>query len=376
MYMTQSVFDEMFMRRAIEIAWRGRWTTHPNPRVGCVIVKGDKIIGEGWHLRAGEGHAEVNALKSLKESPNGATAYVTLEPCSHYGRTPPCAKALIEAGVARVVAAMTDPNPQVSGRGLKMLADAGIAVQSGLLEADAEALNVSFLFRMRNGRPFVRLKMAESIDGRTALANGESKWITGEEARADVQRWRAECGAILTSCATVAADNPSMNVRPSQLPKDVLDAYPDSALRQPDLIVMGSNISASADANIFSEPTRRVIAVYPEGGQSCGSFSETLKVGGIGYGQPGYLKRALELIAEQNINDVWVEAGSRLSAVFMRENLVDEFILYVAPKLLGSDAKPLLNIAGPACMDDAKIFAPESVERFGNDVRIVMKPKA
>jgi len=225
--MTQfSPFDEAAMRRALELAARGLYSTYPNPRVGAVLARDDEIVGEGWHETPGQAHAEPNAIRNAGERARGATAYVTLEPCSHHGRTPPCVDALLAAGVRRVVYAIGDPDPRVNGRGARLLADAGVAVESGLMAREAEALNAGFLMRLRKGRPFVRLKSAASLDGRTALANGASKWITSEEARADVQHWRAQSGAILTSAATVLADDPRLDVRieaPQQPLRVVLD---------------------------------------------------------------------------------------------------------------------------------------------------------
>ena len=247
-----SAEDHRYMSRALQLAEQGRFTTSPNPNVGCVIVAAGQIVGEGFHLRAGEPHAEVHALRMAGEKAKGATAYVTLEPCSHFGRTPPCADALVNAGVARVVAAMEDPNPQVSGRGMRRLADAGIEVQVGLLQAQAEALNLGFIKRMRHGLPYVRLKMAASLDGRTALANGQSQWITSPAARADVQRWRAQSSAILTGADTVLADDPSLNVRWAQLPPSIQTHYAEEQIRQPIRVVIDSQQRITPEAKLFT----------------------------------------------------------------------------------------------------------------------------
>ena len=253
--------DEFWMQKALDLAVRGRYTASPNPCVGCVIVKDDQLIGQGFHLRAGTAHAEINALKNACRSVEGATVYVTLEPCSHYGRTPPCAKALVEAGVSRVVAAMKDPNPLVSGKGFKILRDNGIDVRFGVLEEQAEAINLEFLWRMRNALPYIRLKQAVSLDGNIALGNGASKWITGAQARMDVQICRARSNAILTTSRTVLADDPAMTVRRSELPELVVDNYPMDELRQPDLVVLDSKASVSPKARIFEERSRRVFLV-------------------------------------------------------------------------------------------------------------------
>ena len=247
-----SEFDKAMMERAIALAKQGIFTTAPNPNVACVIVKDEQIIGEGFHLRAGEPHAEVHALRMAGSDAEGATAYVTLEPCSHHGKTPPCANALIDAGIARVVVAMIDPNPLVAGQGVDLLKAAGIEVAVGLLQVEAEALNTGFIKRMKTGLPYVQLKLAASIDGRTALANGQSKWITGSEARSDVQAFRAQASAILSTRATVAADDPALTVRFNQLPLKVQQSYQEADLRQPLRVILDSQGRIAKDANIFS----------------------------------------------------------------------------------------------------------------------------
>ncbi|EKO5201341.1 bifunctional diaminohydroxyphosphoribosylaminopyrimidine deaminase/5-amino-6-(5-phosphoribosylamino)uracil reductase RibD, partial [Vibrio vulnificus] len=246
-----TAIDRQMMLRAIALAKRGLYTTAPNPNVGCVLLRDGEIVGEGFHFRAGEPHAEVHAMRMAGDKAKGATAYVTLEPCSHYGRTPPCAEGLINAGVSRVVCAMEDPNPQVAGRGFAMLREAGIEVLVGLLQAEAEALNPAFIKRMKTGMPFVQLKMAASLDGQTALANGNSQWITSPQARRDVQRFRAQSGAILSTSKTVIADNASLNVRWSELPSSVQHALPQEQLRQPTRVVLDRQAELSPELKLY-----------------------------------------------------------------------------------------------------------------------------
>lgn len=365
--------DHLFMSRAIQLARKGRFTTSPNPNVGCVIVNHQQIVGEGFHFRAGEPHAEVHALRMAGEQAKGATAYVTLEPCSHFGRTPPCADALIKAGVSRVVAAMEDPNPQVSGRGLKRIADAGIAVKSGLMQQEAEALNPGFIKRMKTGLPFVRLKLASSLDGKTALANGLSQWITGPEARADVQRYRAMSSAILTGADTVIADNPSLNVRWSQLPESVRLTYREEDLRQPIRIVIDSKNRISADAHLFSltgdiwlvRGDSTDFSGYP---QNAKEVISPLKNNQID------LNELMKILGQQQINDIWIEAGSTLAGALIQASLVDELIVYVAPKLMGNPARGLLNLPAFTAMEQVETWHWHDIRKVGNDLRLTLRP--
>jgi diaminohydroxyphosphoribosylaminopyrimidine deaminase / 5-amino-6-(5-phosphoribosylamino)uracil reductase len=308
-------FDEAAMRRALELAQRGLYTTQPNPRVGAVLARDNEIVGEGWHERAGQPHAEPNAIRAAGERARGATAYVTLEPCSHHGRTPPCVDALLAAGVQRVVYAVGDPNPRVDGRGAKLLRAAGVKVESGLLQSAAAALNAGFFLRMREGRPFVRLKSAASIDGRTALANGDSKWITSPEARADVQQWRAQSGAVLTSAATVLADDPRLDVRieaPHQPLRVVLD-------RQRKVRGKARILAAPGDVLLFAAAGAKRSRVREQEnlGRARIERVRTLR---------GHLdiRRVLNRLAELEVNDVLVEAGPRLSGALLAAGLVDE----------------------------------------------------
>lgn len=368
--MSFSLADHQYMARAIKLAQKGRCTTSPNPSVGCVLVKDEKIVGEGFHLKAGAGHAEVNALAQAGELAKGATAYVTLEPCSHYGRTPPCAQGLINAGVTKVIAAMVDPNPQVSGRGLKMLADAGIETAAPLLEADAKALNIGFIKLMETGLPYVRCKLAASIDGKTAMASGESKWITGDKARADVQALRAQSCAIITGADSVITDNAKMNVRYSQLTEP---NFIEADLRQPVRVIIDSKNRLTPDLAIFQIASPiLIIREKIDDSQQWPSFVEQVTVPTVLQNNQRYiaLAKLLSLLAERGFNDILVESGNRLAGAFIEQNLVDELILYQAPKLLGADSKSLLAMPAISQLAQAKTLRFKNVTMLGNDLKI------
>ena len=356
-----STIDFQMMSRAIDLAKGGVYTTAPNPNVGCVITRNGEVVGEGFHYRAGEPHAEVHALRMAGEQSVGATAYVTLEPCSHYGRTPPCAEGLIKAQVAKVICASQDPNPQVAGRGIKMLRDAGIEVEVGLLEQEALALNPGFIKRMKTGLPYVQLKMAASLDGQTALANGQSQWITSPQARQDVQQWRARSGAILSTSKTVIEDNASLNVRWSELPESIQQRYSQTDLRQPTRVILDRQNQLTRDLKLFHSPGERL--VVSEHGEVAMSLNERQQID---------LEATLACLAEQhNINHVWVEAGATLASSIIREQLVDELILYFAPKLMGSDSRGLLGALGLDSMTDVIDLNIKDVRQVGKDIRIV-----
>lgn len=356
--------DYLMMSRAIKLAQGGIYTTAPNPNVGCVITRDDQIVGEGFHYRAGEPHAEVHALRMAGKLAEGATAYVTLEPCSHYGRTPPCAEGLIKANVAKVICAMQDPNPQVSGRGINMLREAGIEVQVGLLEADAQALNPAFIKRMQTGMPFVQLKMAASLDGQTALANGQSQWITSAQARQDVQAFRAQSGAILSTSQTVIEDNASLNVRWDDLPLSIQAHYPAEELRQPVRVILDRQNQLSADLKLFQTAGDRLI-VAPGGDVECLLNDE----------QQIDLRATFEMLAKQhNINHIWVEAGATLARSLMQLQLVDEVVLYQAPKLMGSDGRGLFGALGFQEMSQVIELDITELKQVGRDIRILAKP--
>lgn len=339
--------DLSHMARALVLARQGLYTTQPNPRVGCVIVKDGVVVGEGFHARAGESHAEVHALRQAGELARGATAYVTLEPCSHHGRTPPCADALVKAGVARVVAAMQDPNPLVGGQGLAKLHAAGIETACGVLENEARALNPGFLRRIAGGLPWVRVKLAMSLDGRTAMASGESQWITGPAARRDVQKLRAQSGAIITGVGTVLADDPSMTVRTA----DWLDWPEGVAPVQPLRVIVDGGLQTPPTAKILHQPGQVMIATAPiEEDRVADDRAAMLAATGAEIcelptqGRHIMLRALLEKLRDAQINEILVEAGPTLAGAFVAADLVDELIVYQAPTLLGSTAMPLLEL--------------------------------
>jgi len=364
--------DEKYMARAFELARRGRFTTTPNPNVGCVIVRDGEIVGEGYHLRAGEPHAEVHALRMAGERAKGATAYVTLEPCSHHGRTPPCADALVDAGVARVVASMQDPNPEVAGRGLYRLKQAGIDVSHGLMHSEAEAVNLGFLKRMRTGFPYVQLKMAASLDGRTAMASGESQWITSAAARADVQRFRAQSSAILSSSATVLADDPALNVRWRELDSDTQHLYSQENLRQPLRIVIDSQNRVTPKHKLVNQPGETWLArlqrdaqAWPESTQQWVVPERDNRVD---------LVLLMMMLAKRQVNSIWVEAGAELAGALLQAGLVDELIIYMAPTLLGENGRALCVLPGLQSLSDAPQFTLSDVRQVGPDLRLRLKP--
>lgn len=376
--MTQAVFsafDYQMMTQAIALAKQGIYTTAPNPNVGCVITKDQTVIGQGAHLKAGQPHAEVHALRQAADQATGATAYVTLEPCSHYGRTPPCAEALIKAQVARVVCAMQDPNPQVAGRGIQMLREAGIQVDVGLLEQDAINLNPGFIKRMKTGMPFVQLKLAASLDGKTALANGDSQWITGPKARQDVQAYRAKAGAILSTAKTVIDDNASLNVRWQDLPESIQAVYQQDALRQPVRVVLDRQAKLQgieyADLKLWQQQgeilTLHDSAVEVPTSFKAGQQSVVVKVVEQQFDLPRVLK---QLADEHNINHIWVEAGAQLAASLIEQNCVDELIVYLAPKLMGTDGRGLTQLCGLSSMSDVIELDIQDVRMVGSDIRL------
>ncbi|HEJ9487120.1 TPA: bifunctional diaminohydroxyphosphoribosylaminopyrimidine deaminase/5-amino-6-(5-phosphoribosylamino)uracil reductase RibD [Proteus mirabilis] len=371
----ESLHDEHYMRRAIELAALGRFTTSPNPNVGCVIVKEGEIIGEGYHHHAGGPHAEVNALKMAGDKAKGATAYVTLEPCSHFGKTPPCADALINAGVKRVVAAMQDPNPQVAGRGLHKLLSAGIDVSHGVLMQEAEKLNVGFFKRMRTGFPYIQLKLGASLDGKTALASGESQWITSKASRRDVQNFRAQASAILTTSSTVLADNPSMNVRWDELSDEIKAIYPEETLRQPIRIITDSQnrvIENHKITQIEGECWLARTKSQPSNWQ--GNVSEILlPTNGKNSGVD--LVLLMMQLGKRNINTVWVESGAHFAGALLEAGLVDELIVYIAPKILGDDARGLFALSPLSSLSEAPEFTVDSLQQIGSDIRVCLKPR-
>ncbi len=365
----QAVLDAHYMARALELARKGRYSTHPNPRVGCVIVRDGQVVGEGWHVRAGGPHAEVHALRAAGELARGATAYVTLEPCSHHGRTPPCADALVNAGVARVVAAMQDPNPEVAGRGLQRLAQAGIDTHGGVLEGEARAINKGFLKRMEHGLPYVRVKLAMSLDGRTAMASGESQWITGPAARSAVQRLRAESSVVLTGADTVLADDARLTVRAAELG---LDAEQTAlAMSRPPLrVLIDGRLRVPLDAPFFKAGPA-LVATCAAVEEQYANGPECLIVPGPD-GQVD-LRRLLLELAARGVNEVLVEAGPRLAGAFAQQGLVDEYQIFVAGKFLGSSARPLLDWP-LAQMSQAPLLKIIEMRAVGDDWRVTAIP--
>ncbi len=352
------------MQQALRLAAKGTYTTAPNPNVGCVIAHQGRVVGQGWHQRAGQAHAEVLALAQAGAQACGATAYVTLEPCSHTGKTPPCADALIVAGVKRVVVAMQDPNPLVAGKGLEKLAQQGIEVECGILSAQARALNLGFIQRMEQGRPFVRVKLGMSLDGRTAMASGESQWITAEAARRDVQFLRAGSSAILTGVDTVIADNPSMNVR---LSSDELGIT--GAVRQPLRVVVDSRLRTPLDAKIITLPGQCWLVTGEQAIRQTSHDRGYLKVVKTRQGHID-LTALMRLLADAQINLLHVEAGSHLCGALLQAQLVDEMILYVAPVIMGDDARGLFSLPGLTKMQDRIPLSLSEVRNVGHDLRI------
>ena len=356
--------DHLHMAHALRLARRGLYGTDPNPRVGCVLVQDGRVVGEGWHERAGGPHAEIHALAQAGDAARGATAYVTLEPCCHHGRTPPCSEALIEAGVARVVAAMQDPNPRVAGMGLAALAQAGIEVQAGVMTAEAEQLNCGFVKRMRTGLPWVRVKLAMSLDGRTAMASGESRWITGEGARADVQRLRARSSAILTGIGTVLADDPALNVRLADVQGEP---------RQPLRVVLDSRLQTPPSARLLGLPGNTyVLTTESDARRIAALTSDTVTVAVLPMRSDKRLNldAVMSFLGEQDCNEVHVEAGPTVSGALLQEGLVDELVVYLAPHLMGDAARGLFTLPGLERMDQRIGLSISDIRAVGDDWRI------
>ena len=357
--------DQKHMSRALELAARALYTTTPNPRVGCVIVRDGEVVGEGWHVAAGKAHAEVNALGQAGERARGATAYVTLEPCNHHGRTPPCTEALIAAGIARVVAAMRDPTPLVAGQGFDHLVLSGIEVAHGLLQEAAQELNIGFVSRMTRQRPWVRMKIAASLDGRTALANGESQWITGQAARDDGHHWRARACALLTGIGTLREDDPQLNVRAVPTP------------RQPLKVLIDSRLDASPDAKLFQGGKVLIFAggAYPERAAALAACGAEIVVLPNANGKVE-LPQMLEELARRGINELHLEAGSKLNGSMLREGCVDELLLYFAPMLIGDAGQGMFHLPEVTQLSLAHRLSIAEITPVGDDVRIRARIKA
>jgi diaminohydroxyphosphoribosylaminopyrimidine deaminase/5-amino-6-(5-phosphoribosylamino)uracil reductase len=353
--------DRTHMARALELAERGLYTTTPNPRVGCVIVRDGAVVGEGWHARTGEAHAETIALQAAGDRAAGATAYVTLEPCDHHGRTPPCSDGLIRAQLGRVVTAMQDPNPLVAGKGLEKLRAAGIAAESGLMETEARELNIGFVSRMTRARPWVRMKIAASLDGRTALANGKSQWITGPEARRDGHRWRARACAVLTGVGTVKDDDPQLTVREVETPRQPLRVVVDSRLETPaSARVLGAGTLIAAAAR----DAARARALEARGAEIVVLPNPSGKVD---------LAALMRELARRELNEVHVEAGFKLNGSLLRENLVDELVVYLAPHVIGDAAQGMFHLPGLEDLSARRELDLREVRTVGNDIRIIAR---
>ncbi len=362
-----SDIDRQMMVRALELAKKGRFTTSPNPKVGCVIANGSEVVGEGYHYRAGEPHAEVFALRAAGEKAEGATAYVTLEPCSHYGRTPPCAEALIKAKVGRVVCAMVDPNPQVSGRGLSMLEAEGISTQSGLLADEAAEINRGFIKKMTVNRPFIQLKLAASLDGKTALSNGESKWITGAKARQDVQQLRAQADAILSTGTTVFMDDPQLNVRWQQLPNYVQAVYPESDLRQPVKVIIDRQQQVQTSHQCIDGTIKIANIDHDAKWDNVDSVEQwPLPTGSI--------DELMTALSQSDLNHVFVEAGATFGGALLAAGVVDEIIVYLAPKLMGGDSRSLIGALNLSSMQSVIDLNISDMRMVGDDIRIIATP--
>ena len=353
--------SDPFMARALELARRGLYTTTPNPRVGCVLVRDGAVVGEGWHERAGEPHAEIHALRSAGARARGATAYVTLEPCSHQGRTPPCCEALIAAGVSRVVAAMQDPNPLVAGKGFGMLRASNVEVETGAMEAAAHELNIGFVSRMTRGRPWLRLKVAASLDGKTALLNGQSQWITGPEARRDGHAWRARACAILTGIGTVKEDNPRLTVRDVETPRQPLRVVVDSRLETPEHAQVAGAGTLIAAATSYVKPMQAL--------QARGAEIVLLPNAAGKVDLPDLM---LEL-GRRGINELHVEAGCKLNGSLLNEGLVDELLIYLAPSLLGDAARGMFHLPALQSLPDRHQVNIVDVSQIGPDIRILAR---
>ncbi|WP_445426386.1 bifunctional diaminohydroxyphosphoribosylaminopyrimidine deaminase/5-amino-6-(5-phosphoribosylamino)uracil reductase RibD [Alishewanella sp. HL-SH06] len=373
--MSFSEADHQYMTLALSLAAAGRFTTDPNPNVGAVLVKKAQVIGQGYHRQAGQGHAEVYALQQAGSAAAGATCYVTLEPCAHYGRTPPCAEALVKAGVSRVVIAMLDPNPLVAGKGVAILESAGISVQHGLLTNAARALNPGFLSRMERQRPYVWLKMAASLDGRTALANGVSQWLTGDVARDDVQQFRAQSSAILSTASTVLADNARLTVR--QTASNTITTLADGGLRQPLRVILDRQQRLTGTEALFSQGGAVLLcydAAQAAKQLSASAVAVTQWPAALLPSGQFDLSALLKALHQQQINSVWTEAGSTLAGALLQQGLVDELILYQAPLLLGDCAQPLAKLGDFQQLTEVPHLTLLDVHQLGNDIRIRAKP--
>ncbi|MDY6992083.1 MAG: bifunctional diaminohydroxyphosphoribosylaminopyrimidine deaminase/5-amino-6-(5-phosphoribosylamino)uracil reductase RibD [Pseudomonadota bacterium] len=366
--------DQYYMARALRLAAKGLWSTDPNPRVGCVLVRDGKIVGEGWHQVAGEPHSEIHALRMAKEKAAGATCYVTLEPCCHYGRTPPCTDALIKAGVTRVVVAMTDPNPIVSTKGIEQLSKAGIIVDTSVLSSYSERLNPGFFMRMRHGRPYIRSKVAMSLDGRSAMASGESQWITSADARRDVQGLRARCSAIMTGAGTVLADDPALTVREDELPTHV---FKPQKIKQPLRVIVDVHLSMPTQARMLRLPGKTIIFTASDQEDIKSMLEKTGAQVFCVRGSDGNidLQAICQKLAEDyEVNELQIEAGATLNGFMLRAGLIDELVIYMAPLLMGNKARGLFHLPHIEYLNQSLSLEIKEIRPVGNDWRITAQP--
>lgn len=358
-----SADDHRFMAQALRLAERGLWTTTPNPRVGCVIVRDGVIVGEGWHERAGEPHAEVHALQAAGERARGATAYVTLEPCNHTGRTPPCSMALIQSGVTRVVAATADPNPLVAGTGLKALSGAGLETAIGLLESQARELNIGFFSRMTRGRPWLRMKVAASLDGKTALNNGASQWITGEAARRDGHLWRARSCGVLTGIGTVKDDDPQLTVRAIE------------TARQPKKILVDSRLDVPLNAKIFNGSEVLIFCASADQEKRAALADKNATVIQLPDDRGKVdLSAMVQELGKREMNEVLIEAGTKLNGSLLQADLIDELVIYLAPHLMGDHARGMFGMPELTALSESRALTIVDIRQIGDDVRITARP--
>ncbi|WP_230209723.1 bifunctional diaminohydroxyphosphoribosylaminopyrimidine deaminase/5-amino-6-(5-phosphoribosylamino)uracil reductase RibD [Solemya velum gill symbiont] len=367
--------DHAWMSRALKLARLGLYTTDPNPLVGCVIVKDDALVAEGWHQKAGDPHAEKIALAAAGEEARGATLYVTLEPCCHHGKTPPCSDVVIKAGVARVVIAMQDPNPLVAGKGVSQLQDAGIEVECGVLEQQARELNPGFVSRMERGRPWVRCKLAMSVDGRTAMANGESKWITSDASRKDVHRLRARSSAVVTGIGTLLADDPSLNVRLND--EELSGVTLDAPLTLPLRVIMDADLRTPPDARVLQLEGDTLIVTASTDSERSRALADTGTELLVIDRESGHLdwQHLLRELTEQQINDVLIEAGATIAGSALRAGIIDELVLYMAPHLMGDDARGLVHLPGLDTMEQRIELQLTDLRQLGNDMRMTYRIK-
>lgn len=370
------LIDEIYLSKAFQLARKGRFTTMPNPNVGCIIVKDNNIVGEGYHVQAGLDHAEINALRAAGDLAKGSTVYVTLEPCSHYGRTPPCTDALIKSGIKRIVVAMLDPNPYVTGQGIRALMNAGIIVQHSMMLSEAESLNKGFLKRIRTGFPWIKLKLASSLDGRSAMSSGESQWITSIQSRQDVQCFRAESDVILSTASTILADNPRLNVRWSCLPEEVKYIYTNSQVRQPFRVIIDGSNRVLPTHSVIQNQGKVFLARIKKDELNWPKSVEQLLIPTIDQcdNKKVNLMELIRSLSYLEINNIWVEAGPTLSGSLIDIGLVDELILYQSTKFLGSNAKPLCLLPNIRTLKDAKMFKLLDIRNIGPDIRLILQP--